>query len=499
MNIANSSLETHSIFDFCNQFSQLPERFYSRHPPISVSQPKLVALNESLANELGIDVKCLDQQEFTNIFSGNRVAASSKPLSMVYSGHQFGNWVPRLGDGRAHLLGEIKDQSGQLLDVQLKGSGPTLFSRGADGRAGIGPVLREFLVSEGMYALGIPTTRALSAILTGDTIYRESALPGAVLTRIARSHIRVGTFQYFFSRQDIEGLEILLNFTINRLYPSQFDGPSPALDLLDATVEGQAELIAKWMGVGFIHGVMNTDNMSLACETIDFGPCAFMDEFHSNKVFSSIDWAGRYAYNRQPSIARWNLAQLANALLPLIDVNQEKAIKTATKVINSFDERFQYHWHQVLLRKFGFFVRHEGDSELFEQFFRIMESAETDFTVVFRLLVDCINGDHHAINNFFSQFGNNNEIKSWLPLWQARLDKESRDLSECAALMRATNPVVIPRNHQIEKVVQLALNEDYDYFFRMLSAIQHPFEDTHSEFQVPPLPDERVKQTFCGT
>ena len=419
---------------------------------------------------------------------------------MAYAGHQFGNWVPQLGDGRAHLIGEVVDRKGRRRDIQLKGSGPTVFSRGGDGRAWIGPVLREYLVSEAMHALNIPTTRSLCAALTGDPVYRETALPGAVLTRVARCHIRIGTFQYFFARQDTEALELLLNYTIERLYPALADSENPALELLSAVVDGQARLVAKWMGAGFIHGVMNTDNMSIACETIDFGPCAFLDECKADKVFSSIDHGGRYAYGRQPAIAHWNLAQLANALLPLIDSDRDRAVDWATDSVNAFSGLFQNHWECGLFAKIGISVPREGDKDLAGDFLRILDRHGADFTLAFRLLAGCASGPD-GCENLCALFDQQTDIRDWIAAWQARLRSGQASSAESAELMRRSNPAVIARNHQVEAAIQSALHDDFSHFHRLLAAVQQPFEDVpeFEEFRKPPRLEERVTMTFCGT
>ncbi len=488
------------LLRFRNSFAALPERFYSREFPVPVRKPRLVAVNHSLAGELGIDPERLDSGEFTDIFSGNRIPPGARPLSMAYAGHQFGNWVPRLGDGRAHLLGEAVDPAGQRRDIQLKGSGPTVFSRGGDGRAWIGPVLREYLVSEAMHALGIPTTRSLCAVLTGECVRRESALPGAVLTRVAKCHVRVGTFQYFYARHDTEALDLLLGYSVNRLHPRLRDAENPALEFLHAAVDGQAQLVAKWMNAGFVHGVMNTDNMSVACETIDFGPCAFLDEFRSDKVFSSIDHGGRYAFGRQPTAACWNLAQFANALLPLIHSDRDEAVKLAADAVNAFPDHYRSHWERGLCAKIGIRDPGDGDLDLSTRLLLILEGRQADFTLAFRLLSGCI-GDQPAADKFFALFGNNEEIRKWTAEWQARLRSGKAALPDCAALMRTVNPAVIPRNHQIEKAIQSALRDDFAHFHRLFAAVQRPFEEDPDfrEFQKPPLVSERVAVTFCGT
>ena len=367
---------------FDNSYGRLPDRFYVRQPPTPVSQPEFIAINEQLAQELGLDVAALKSPEGLDMFAGNAVPDGADPLAQAYSGHQFGGWSPQLGDGRALLIGEVLDTNGLRRDIQLKGSGPTPFSRRGDGRSALGPVVREYLVSEAMHALGIPTTRALAAVTTGDRVQRETGQPGGILTRVASSHIRVGTFQFFASRQDVEGLKALTDHVINRHYPDV----STPLELLDRVIQAQAELIAKWMGVGFIHGVMNTDNSHIGGITIDYGPCAFLDAYDPGKVFSSIDQMGRYAFARQPDMAVWNMAQFATALLPLIDDNQEVAVESATKSVHRFPKLFADAWLNIFRRKIGLTTAEDGDSGLIENLLQDMKDRNADFTNTFRSL-----------------------------------------------------------------------------------------------------------------
>jgi uncharacterized protein YdiU (UPF0061 family) len=417
------------------------------------------------------------------VLAGNAVPDGADPLAQAYAGHQFGNWVPQLGDGRALLLGEVLGRDGTRYDLQLKGSGPTPFSRRGDGRAWLGPVLREYIVSEAMQALGIPTTRALAAVATGETVYRERALPGAVLTRVARSHIRVGTFQYFAARQDREALEALVAHVIQRHYP-QAEGP---LGLLEAVVAAQAKLVARWMGVGFIHGVMNTDNMSVAGETIDYGPCAFMDTYHPGKVFSSIDHLGRYAYANQPQIAAWNLAQFASCLLPLIEGGEDAAIASATEGVNRFVPLFQAEWARVFRTKLGLVQEEAEDVALAAALLDRMAQGRADFTRTFHGLAD---GTARA------EFEDPEVFDAWHADWQARVARE--DAAESAAAMRAANPAVIPRNHRVEEAIAAAVGGDLAPFERLNAALARPFAPDEDLAQAP-SEDQEVRQTFCGT
>jgi uncharacterized protein YdiU (UPF0061 family) len=409
-------------FAFDNTYARLPDRFFARLAPVPVAHPRLVKLNEALAGQLGLDPEALRSPEGLAMLAGNRVPEGAAPLAMAYAGHQFGGFVPQLGDGRAILLGEILDPAGERFDIQLKGSGRTPFSRGGDGRAWLGPVLREYILSEAMHALGIPTTRSLAAVATGEAVFRESALPGAVLVRVARGHVRVGTFEYFAARQDTDALRHLADYVVARHYPEAKASDRPYRAFLDAVIARQAQLVARWLGVGFIHGVMNTDNMSIAGETIDYGPCAFMDAFHPGRVYSSIDHHGRYAYGNQPRIAQWNLARLAQSLLPLLDDEPDKAIEEAQGPIDGFPERFEHAYLACFRAKLGLLEAHEGDAELIDSLLQEMSETGADFTNTFRALCDAAEGTEGP---FRGQLGENAALDAWLARWHARLAQES--------------------------------------------------------------------------
>lgn len=464
---------------FDNSYARLPDRFYARQAPVPVADPTLIAVNDALAARLGLDADAL-RTHGLNILAGNAVAAGSDPLAQAYAGHQFGGWVPRLGDGRAVLLGEIVAPDGARFDIQLKGAGRTPFSRGGDGRAWLGPVLREYVMSEAMFALGLPTTRALAAVATGETILRDGIpRPGAVLTRIASSHIRVGTFQYFLGRRDTDGLRILTDHVIARHYPTA----EGALGLLAAITKRQAELIAGWLSIGFIHGVMNTDNMAISGETIDYGPCAFMDAYRPDKVFSSIDTQGRYAWANQPQIALWNLSQLATALLPLIGEG-EHAVNLAEKTLNMFSTWYQAEWIRRFGRKIGLADATDDDIPLIQSLLQVMARNDADFTRTFHGL-----STGHARDEFTDPTA----FDEWAVDWRARLPSES--------VMRAANPVRIPRNHQIERMIAAAVDGDMGPFHAMMTAIQAPYSiDAGLEWlETAPVTDEIVTRTFCGT
>ena len=455
---------------FDNSYARLPDKFHARLDPTPVKAPAWLAFNDGLASELGLSE--LQSDNGLAMLAGNSVVEGSEPLAMAYAGQQFGNWSPQLGDGRALLLGEVIDTSGTRFDLQLKGSGPTPFSRMGDGRAWIGPVLREYLVSEAMHALAIPTSRALAAVSTGEYIFREGPTPGAVLTRVARSHLRVGTFQYFAIREDVDALERLTAYAIDRLWPDA----KRAAGLLDAVVGAQAELVARWMAVGFIHGVMNTDNVTISGETIDYGPCAFMDGFDNNRVFSSIDTAGRYAYGNQPRMTHWNLVQFAQALLSLMG-GQEEALKLGQSIVDTFAPRFQATYEAAMLPKIGIAVARPDDMVLVDDLLRIMQEGTLDFTNTFRALND---GDVPDAE--------------WGRRWTKRLSAEANP----DVIMAKANPAVIPRNHRIEQVIAAAVDGDLTPFQSFHHALQTPFE-ANDEFARPPTPSEAVAATFCGT
>ncbi len=470
---------------FDNSYARLPDRFFARTNPTPVGNPGLIAVNAGLARELGLDTDWLTSSDGIAALAGNAVPDGAEPLSQAYAGHQFGGWVPQLGDGRAVLLGEVIDSNGIRRDIQLKGSGRTPFSRGGDGRAWIGPVIREYVMSEAMHALGIPTTRALAAVTTGEVIHRERALPGAVLTRVASSHIRVGTFQYFAARKDVEALQALAHHVIQRHYPDA----ASALELLEHVIARQAKLIAHWASVGFIHGVMNTDNAHIAGETIDYGPCAFMDEYHPDTVYSSIDQFGRYAYSNQPNIAVWNMAQLATALLPLIDEDMDTAVEKATQAVHRFPDIFHTAWLDLFRAKIGLTGAETGDKALIDGLLTRMATVKADFTNTFRALAE---------GRGAQAFPDAVAFESWAPDWQARLSRETGDPQ---ALMRATNPAVIPRNHRVEEVIEAALGDDFAPFHSLNSVLATPFElrPKNGAYANPPKPEQVVHQTFCGT
>ena len=485
---------------FTHTYSALSPRFYRRVVPAGVKNPQLVIFNRRLAEELGLEADVMERDSAA-LFSGNQLPEDANPIAMAYAGHQFGGFVPQLGDGRAILLGELKGGDGVLRDIQLKGAGLTPFARNGDGRAALGPMLREYLISEAMHALGIPTTRSLAVVTTGEQVFREGLLPGAVLTRVAASHIRVGTFQYFAARGDHDGVRELLDYVIARHYPHARNSQVPALAVLKAVAQRQATLIADWMRVGFIHGVMNTDNMAISGETIDYGPCAFMDHYHPNTVFSSIDHAGRYAYANQPGIAQWNLARFAEALLPLIDADTDKAVGLATEVLESFIAQFEAQLFHELCRKIGVTDGREGDADLINRLFAAMQEAEADFTLTFRKLALAAERSN-AESTLRELFAQSPGIDDWIRDWRERLTSDPQSAAERAARMRRVNPAFIPRNHRVEEALNAASERgDYQPFCRLLGILQHPYDDQPEAtgYEQPPQPSERVLQTFCGT
>ncbi len=461
--------------------------------------PTLVRLNVSLAQELGLEPGELDSPDFVQYFSGNLIAPGSQPIAQAYAGHQFGNFVPQLGDGRALLLGEVIDRAGRRRDIQLKGSGRTAFSRSGDGKAALGPMLREYLVGEAMHHLGIATTRGLAVVATGEPVYRESALPGAVLTRVAASHIRIGTFEYFAARSDIASLKRLADYTMKRHYPELAGGGY--IEFLRDFSMRLAGLVADWMGAGFIHGVMNTDNMALSGETIDYGPCAFMEHYDPGTVFSSIDRNGRYCYGNQPAIAQWNLARFAEAVLPLLDENEERAIELASKEVNDFREHYERAWLSVMRKKLGLRKMEEGDAVLAEGFLDAMYAAQSDFTLSWRRLADAAEGAESSLRSLFAE--NPEKLDAWLPLWLARLSREERPAKQVAADLRSINPLLIPRNYLVEEALEAASSEgDLRPFDRLLEALSAPHAETGDTRSFSnPAPREHTAQyrTFCGT
>jgi len=487
-------------FPFDNSYGRLPERFYARVVPTSATDPALIRVNRPLAEQLGIDPDWLASPEGVETISGKTVAEGSDPLAMAYAGHQFGHFVPQLGDGRAILLGEVVDRTGQRRDIHLKGSGRTPFSRGGDGKAALGPVLREYVVSEAMFALGIPTTRALAAVTTGEIVLRDRPLPGAALARVASSHIRVGTFQFFAARGDTDGLRLLADHVIARHYPDAAAAERPYAALLDHVVGAQAELVARWLAVGFIHGVMNTDNMSIAGETIDYGPCAFMDAYHPETVFSSIDQHGRYAYGNQPQIALWNLTRLAETLLPLLDGDEAAAIAEAEAVLSTYPPRFQQAYLAAFRKKLGLFTEGDEDAALLQALLDTMAANKADFTLVFRRLARAQDdGGGEALRSLFADPAS---CDTWLEDWRARLREEPQYPAARTAFMDSVNPAFIPRNHRIEAMIDAAVvDRDFGPFESLVTLLSRPFDDQPAlaDYADPPRDDERVLQTFCGT
>ncbi|HEY9282921.1 MAG TPA: YdiU family protein [Pyrinomonadaceae bacterium] len=489
-------------FPFDNTYARLPERFFARLLPTPVGSPRLIRVNRSLAAHLGLDPDLLAGEEGVEVLAGNRVAETAEPLAAAYAGHQFGTFVPQLGDGRAILLGELIDRAGARRDVQLKGSGRTPYSRGGDGRAALGPVLREYVVSEAMAALGIPTTRALAAVTTGEKVIRETVLPGAVLTRVASSHIRVGTFQFFASRGDAEGVRLLADHVVARHYPEAARSERPYRALLDAVVRAQAELIARWMLVGFIHGVMNTDNMSVAGETIDYGPCAFMDAYDPGAVFSAIDRHGRYAYSNQPAIGGWNLTRLAECLLPLLADDTDAAVAEAEQALDAYASFFERAYLGGLRLKLGLLTEREGDAELARDLLRAMGTNGADFTLTFRRLSDAASGQEDGADGVRSLFADSSAYDEWEPRWRHRLEQEPADAATRRAAMLAVNPAFIPRNHRVEAVIRAAVDEDdFAPFHELVAVLSNPFEaqPAFARYADPPADHERVLRTFCGT
>ena len=499
-------------------YANLPERFYARVKPTPVPKPNLIQFNRALAAQLNLDIGAFEDIGLAAVFSGNTLIDGSEPIAMAYAGHQFGHFVPQLGDGRAILLGEAQDREGIRREIQLKGAGRTPYSRSGDGRAALGPVLREYLVSEAMYALGIPGTRALAAVMTGELVAREEMLPGAIFTRVALSHVRVGSFQFFAAREDHAAIKLLADYVIARHYPELKITERPYLELLRAVCERQASLIARWMQVGFIHGVMNTDNMTLSGETIDFGPCAFVDSYDPATVFSSIDSRGRYCYENQPQAAQWNLARFAETLLPIIDAGSgsgsgsdsdsdsdlasasKNAVVLATSVLEEFPSRFEAHWLAGMRRKLGLVTDEPGDLQLARDLLAAMHRGQADFTLTFRGLCD-VAGETTAIaGRLLSDVAG---LDNWLGHWRSRLEREPPDArASRAALMRSANPAFIPRNHRVQLVIRAALErEDFKPFEELLAVLSRPYTDQpgFENYALPPRPEERVLHTFCGT
>ena len=477
---------------FDNTYSRLPKVMSSQLTPIPVENPKLTIFNHGFSKELGLDFSSLNNNQIASIFSGNLLPKESKCIAQAYAGHQFG-YFTMLGDGRAILIGEHLSKNNKRFDIQFKGSGKTPYSRNGDGRAALGPMLREYIVSEAMHSLGIPTTRSLAVVKTGENVIRETPLPGAILTRVAASHIRVGTFQYVTATEDEKNLKTLFDYTIDRHYPKIKDSKTPAIDLLKIVMEKQIKLVVDWMRVGFIHGVMNTDNMTISGETIDYGPCAFMDAYDPETVFSSIDHNGRYAYFNQPGITKWNLARFAETLLPLIDKNKDKAIKIVTEIINNFGEIYKKNWLEMMRKKLGLIEKKNNDEKLINDLLSLLHEQKADYTNTFCSLMN------ENIQN--DKIFNNKEFIDWHQKWKECLAKNNNSTEESLKLMRSVNPIVIPRNHKVEEVLDAANKDDLNPFHDFLKVLKKPYENQikNNNYQSPAPPSEKKYQTFCGT
>jgi len=477
---------------FDNTYARLPEIMLSRIAPLPVKDPKLVMFNNNLSKELGLDFSVIEDNLLPSIFAGSLLPQESECIAQAYAGHQFG-YFTMLGDGRAIVIGEHLSKNNKRFDIQFKGSGKTPYSRNGDGRAALGPMLREYIISEAMHGLGISTTRSLAVVTTGENVIRETPLPGAILTRVAASHIRVGTFQYVTMQDDIKTLKTLFNYTINRHYPELKDSNNQALSLLKIVMEKQIKLVTDWMRVGFIHGVMNTDNMTVSGETIDYGPCAFMDNYNPETVFSSIDHHGRYAYFNQPSIARWNLERFAESLIPLIDNNKDKAIEMATEVINSFAEKYKKSWFKMMHKKLGLLGEDSKDENLIIDLLSWMHQNKADYTNTFCFLMN----ENIQENKIY----NNQGFISWKQQWQERLKLHNNSPEKSLKLMCSVNPLVIARNHKVEEVLKEANNGNLNPFNDFLKVLEKPYEKQTktNNYQFPAPSSEKKYQTFCGT
>src|SRR6056300_1195898 len=477
---------------FDNTYSKLPKSFLENIKPIPVKDPKLIILNKNLANQLNLDFSKFSDTDLAKIFSGNSLPEGSETIAQAYAGHQFGHFT-MLGDGRAVMLGEHLDKDNNRFDIQFKGSGRTSFSRSGDGRAVLGPMLREYIISEAMHALNIPTTRSLAVVSTGEEVIREQMLPGAILTRVASSHIRVGTFQYIAATQNADDLKTLFNYTIDRHYPEIKDSKTKALDLLNLLMQKQCDLVINWMRVGFIHGVMNTDNMTVSGETIDYGPCAFMDQYHPQTVFSSNDQNGRYSYNNQPRITKWNLARFAECIIPLIDQDEQKAVSIATETINNFEKLYEEKWLNMMRDKLGLFGEDGDDKHLIFELLTWMENNKADFTNTFCNLMD--------IQSIKDPIYQNQEYLNWTAKWKKRLENNNTGKEKYLELMRSVNPIFIPRNHKVEEALKDASENKLENLNQLLEVIKYPYKDNGMlmEYQRPMSNENGDYKTFCGT
>jgi uncharacterized protein YdiU (UPF0061 family) len=486
-------------FRFNNTYATLPENFFSRVQPTKVISPNFLLTNLELGIDLGLSAAELDSYDLLSIFSGNCVPEGATPIALAYAGHQFGVFVPSLGDGRAVLLGEVVTNSGKRLDIQLKGAGRTPYSRNGDGRAAIGPVLREYLVSEALFHLGVPTTRALAAVTTGESVTREQSLTGAILTRVASSHLRVGTFQYLASRRDDRGLRILVDYALNRHFGGPLATEVPALQLLSAVIDAQAKLIAKWQSLGFVHGVMNTDNTSISGETIDYGPCAFLDAFDPSRSFSSIDHAGRYAYSNQPLIGHFNMTRLAEAFLPIVDDSEPRAVELLNERIAAFPEVYRAAFTSEMRRKLGLLSERDDDDKLISALLEQMAKEKVDYTKCFRALCDwCLPAQAVSLP---APFIDTRWFSDWSASWHFRLDQETKSRTNQQSVMLQSNPAIIARNHRVEEAIVAASRGQLALFRRLLDALKTPYDEPVNtpELATPPGPEQWAYRTFCGT
>jgi uncharacterized protein YdiU (UPF0061 family) len=493
-NVQHETIADRFLSQLGNAYLCLPEACYARHLPRPIAQAQLLYFNPALAQELKLDANLCTRDDLTQIFCGNLLPKQAEPIALAYAGHQFGYFNPRMGDGRALLIGTLQDQWGQLRDLQLKGSGPNPFSKRGDGLAALGPVLREAIVSEAMQALGLPTTRTLAAVATNQTVYREQPLPGAILTRVAHSHIRIGTFEYCAAHGGEAMLKAYLDYAITRHDPDLIGVEQPALAFLSRVIERQAKLIAHWMAIGFIHGVMNTDNMAVSGQTIDYGPCAFLDAYSHDKCFSSIDQQGRYAYGNQPQIGLWNLTRLAQALLSVIDADSDKAIEMARAALSSFQPLYERAWLQHMRLKLGLSNEQDGDGQLVADFLSALEKHKLDFTLSFRDLAAM------AVTQTIP--ATYRPLQDWCDHWRARLNNQTQKPEESAMMMRNANPRFIPRNHRIEQAIAAAVtHNDYSLFHTLMDVLSKPYEDQPdwAAYAAPPNAEECVLMTFCGT
>ena len=477
---------------FDNTYSKLPEYFISNTSPIPVKSPELIILNDNLAKELGLNFSLIDKKDLSKLFSGNSLPEGSKAISQAYAGHQFGHFT-MLGDGRAVLMGEHISKNNERFDIQFKGSGKTPFSRNGDGRAALGPMLREYIISEAMHALNIPTTRSLAVVKTGEDVMRENRLQGAILTRVASSHLRVGTFQFIAARKSENELKTLINYTINRHYPNIKQSKNQALEFLKVMIKQQTNLVINWMRVGFIHGVMNTDNMAISGETIDYGPCAFMDAYDPQTVFSSIDQFGRYSYSNQPNITKWNLARFAECLIPLIDPNKDKAIEIATETINNFDKNYEIKWINMMRDKLGLFGQDPKDLVLILDLLTWMHKNKADYTNTFCVLMN----ENVQKNKIYED----ENFIIWKKRWEERLKLNNNNPEKFLKLMRSVNPLIIPRNHKVEEALEAANNNDLSPLIKLIKILEKPYDKQQEniDYQSPAPLGNKKYQTFCGT